>query len=128
MRLDHLLFTEKEREAPVYGADGGLPFSAMSFLRRVHFFLGRAQGELAQLARASALQAEGQGFEPPILHKSCRSREIFSPGTAGSLTGREKEGRGERGCVPADCLKGREQGYGQASIGPWRMPGGAGWR
>ena len=26
------------------------------------------QGELAQLARASALQAEGQGFEPPILH------------------------------------------------------------
>ena len=27
-----------------------------------------AAGELAQLARASALQAEGQGFEPPILH------------------------------------------------------------
>ena len=27
-----------------------------------HFF-----GELAQLARASALQAEGQGFKPPIL-------------------------------------------------------------
>ena len=26
-----------------------------------------ANGELAQLARASALQAEGQGFEPPIL-------------------------------------------------------------
>ena len=25
-------------------------------------------GELAQLARASALQAEGQGFKPPILH------------------------------------------------------------
>ena len=25
------------------------------------------EGELAQLARASALQAEGQGFEPPIL-------------------------------------------------------------
>ena len=24
-------------------------------------------GELAQLARASALQAEGQGFKPPIL-------------------------------------------------------------
>ena len=29
-------------------------------------------GELAQLARASALQAEGQGFEPPILHQSRR--------------------------------------------------------
>ena len=28
----------------------------------------RLSGELAQLARASALQAEGQGFEPPILH------------------------------------------------------------
>ena len=27
-----------------------------------------ASGELAQLARASALQAEGQGFESPILH------------------------------------------------------------
>ena len=27
-----------------------------------------AYGELAQLARASALQAEGQGFESPILH------------------------------------------------------------
>ena len=26
-------------------------------------------GELAQLARASALQAEGQGFEPPILQE-----------------------------------------------------------
>ncbi len=26
-------------------------------------------GELAQLARASALQAEGQGFESPILHR-----------------------------------------------------------
>ena len=29
-----------------------------------------SHGELAQLARASALQAEGQGFEPPILHSS----------------------------------------------------------
>ena len=29
-----------------------------------------SHGELAQLARASALQAEGQGFEPPILHFS----------------------------------------------------------
>ena len=26
-------------------------------------------GDIAQLARASALQAEGQGFEPPYLHK-----------------------------------------------------------
>ena len=28
-----------------------------------------SHGELAQLARASALQAEGQGFESPILQK-----------------------------------------------------------
>ena len=26
-------------------------------------------GDIAQLARASALQAEGQGFESPYLHK-----------------------------------------------------------
>ena len=54
---------------------------------------GSAQGELAQLARASALQAEGQGFEPPILHITyvrcpafCRQRRMRS------LTGR-REGR-----------------------------------
>ena len=29
-----------------------------------------SHGELAQLARASALQAEGQGFESPILHQN----------------------------------------------------------
>ena len=34
-------------------------------------------GELAQLARASALQAEGQGFEPPILHKKPSISEGF---------------------------------------------------
>ena len=34
-----------------------------------------SRGELAQLARASALQAEGQGFEPPILHKKLKGSE-----------------------------------------------------
>ena len=33
-------------------------------------YIENTDGELAQLARASALQAEGQGFEPPILHKA----------------------------------------------------------
>ena len=33
-----------------------------------------ALGELAQLARASALHAEGQGFESPILHHKKISR------------------------------------------------------
>ncbi len=32
------------------------------------YILSLASGELAQLARASALQAEGQGFESLILH------------------------------------------------------------
>ena len=35
-------------------------------------------GGLAQLARASALQAEGQRFESVILHISAGSRERFS--------------------------------------------------
>ena len=36
--------------------------------------MGEKEGELAQLARASALQAEGQRFESVILHegKMCR--------------------------------------------------------
>ena len=32
-------------------------------------YIINALGELAQLARASALHAEGQGFESPILHQ-----------------------------------------------------------
>ena len=49
-------------------------YTLVNFL--IRFFLSlfcqrttNSHGELAQLARASALQAEGQGFEPPILHK-----------------------------------------------------------
>ncbi len=37
--------------------------TALSFLP----FIFYREGELAQLARASALQAEGQGFKSPIL-------------------------------------------------------------
>ena len=33
----------------------------------IFLYIKLSHGELAQLARASALQAEGQGFEPPIL-------------------------------------------------------------
>ena len=40
-----------------------LSFPVLSKAEQVY-----SHGELAQLARASALQAEGQGFEPPILH------------------------------------------------------------
>ena len=59
MRLDHLLFREKEKEAECTAGGAMVPRSFLSWY---------ARGELAQLARASALQAEGQGFEPPILH------------------------------------------------------------
>ena len=52
----------------------------------------RLSGELAQLARASALQAEGQGFEPPILHfENKRARlQGGSRRRAGSSTERGK--------------------------------------
>ena len=33
-----------------------------------NFYLYKREGDLAQLARASALQAEGQGFKSPNLH------------------------------------------------------------
>ena len=46
-------------------------------------------GELAQLARASALQAEGQGFEPPILHTD-NERSL-----TGTREGKKDEGGAE---------------------------------
>ena len=60
MRLDHLL-SERKVKASVYGAvlEHGSLFPEPSSRR----------GDLAQLARASALQAEGQGFKSPNLHR-----------------------------------------------------------
>ena len=46
----------------------GLVQAEPGFLLSRFLFIYITAGELAQLARASALQAEGQGFEPPILH------------------------------------------------------------
>ena len=69
MRLDHLLphgGREKKKSA---GCTRGM----RRRLSSESFFNIDLSGELAQLARASALQAEGQGFEPPILHKPARS-------------------------------------------------------
>ena len=51
------------------------------------------RGELAQLARASALHAEGQGFESLILH---HYREVAQLGRAFGL--------GPRGCRFKSCL------------------------
>ena len=39
----------------------------------IFIFYYQANGDLAQLARASALQAEGQGFKSPNLHKMAHS-------------------------------------------------------
>ena len=47
-----------------------LLFVPLSFFSKFPFVREYFFGELAQLARASALQAEGQGFEPPILQYS----------------------------------------------------------
>ena len=67
MRLDHLLFKKKEKQFSVQLKRYLSKVSVLSFP-----FLSDdgkyGSGELAQLARASALQAEGQGFEPLILH------------------------------------------------------------
>ena len=41
----------------------------------IFIFYYQVNGDLAQLARASALQAEGQGFKSPNLHKSTFSDE-----------------------------------------------------
>ena len=39
----------------------------------IFIFYYQVNGDLAQLARASALQAEGQGFKSPNLHKNAQS-------------------------------------------------------
>ena len=87
MRLDHLLFREKEKEAECTAGGAMAPRSFLSWY---------ARGELAQLARASALQAEGQGFEPPILHKK---QMIFDRNQ------RREEGRRRHGGIRAAVKK-----------------------
>ena len=88
MRLDHLLFMEREQRSRVY-------CGARQAARPVRSFFACRFGELAQLARASALQAEGQGFEPPILHEMAGTR--LGPG--GSLRA-HREGRKEKRHAP----------------------------
>ena len=61
----------------------------------------KADGGIAQLARASALQAEGQGFESPCLQAGMPERAVFD-----SISVREE----------VDNMVKREQG-------PRRMPG-----
>ena len=68
MRLDHLLSERKEIGA-VYAPKPACFFSSpfLYFMETWSLPVNKA-GDIAQLARASALQAEGQGFESPYLH------------------------------------------------------------
>ena len=66
MRLDHLLLQGKRKERHVYGASTNRFFFLSLFCLKTE---RKGVGDLAQLARASALQAEGQGFKSPNLHK-----------------------------------------------------------
>ena len=67
--------------------------------RYVLSFRAVRSGELAQLARASALQAEGQGFEPPILHNltgnalGMRLSEVFESRREGKKETKSQAGR-----------------------------------
>ena len=69
----------------------------------------RLSGELAQLARASALQAEGQGFEPPILHLKTSVR-AFRAGAGGARDLVQSEGRVQESPL------GRVHGAGAAAL------------
>ena len=42
------------------------------------YFISTVYGELAQLARASALHAGGQGFKSLILHQVCFKEELIN--------------------------------------------------
>ena len=71
MRLDHLLSERKATRCPL---------ASTVYIQHVFFivliicfifiFYYQVNGDLAQLARASALQAEGQGFKSPNLQKT----------------------------------------------------------
>ena len=78
MRLDHLLSERKARAAGVRrGPDASPDLKLRACVSErwcfisTHYFLSES-GDLAQLARASALQAEGQGFKSPNLHSQIK--------------------------------------------------------
>ena len=71
MRLDHLLSKRKgyvhvyvQGKAKALNKSNNSKDFILSFYPDIFYITG----ELAQLARASALQAECQGFKSPILH------------------------------------------------------------
>ena len=79
MRLDHLLSEKKgwmrpSQPRPSTVVDQQVQVLQQTPLQGAHFSFSSlparlfSAGGIAQLARASALQAEGQGFESPCLH------------------------------------------------------------
>ena len=73
MRLDHLLSKRRPVALPQWRCRGDLRNGHQSFLFRQSCFsflfiqARNIAGDIAQLARAAALQAVGQGFESPYL-------------------------------------------------------------
>ncbi len=83
------------------------------------------------MARASALQAEGQGFKSPNLHKGSRKRVRVGGGVFDREEGRERR-HGPRvparhawhrgACGAASGRAGRKDNMVKRDIGLWRMP------
>ncbi len=82
MRLDHLLSERKAKKLCVQSKEKENLTETFLFLL-IFLYIG----DIAQLARASALQAEGQGFEPPYLHKrrsgDAKLRKVFETNREG---------------------------------------------
>ncbi len=57
----------------ISSAGYSIPIKSEGSTGQVKSFGGKHNGGLAQLARASALQAEGQRFESVILHEAKRN-------------------------------------------------------
>ena len=68
MRLDHLLSKRKEKGVVYTPEPASVSFLPLFYIGDM-VSAGNRTGDIAQLARASALQAEGQGFESPYLQK-----------------------------------------------------------
>ena len=84
MRLDHLLSKRKVKWL-VYNQKEDLLY-CISFLFPFYYI---KPGDIAQLARASALQAEGQGFESPYLQEKHKIKCFFKKkGKSEGLTSR----------------------------------------
>ena len=67
MRLDHLLSERKENGAVYAPKPAEFLFFPFFIFVETRSLPDNKAGDIAQLARASALQAEGQGFESPYL-------------------------------------------------------------